>query len=535
MINRFFAFSFALLLGSSTAFGVTGQVSDSLKSPGEHSTGLAYDGKYIWVADRLTDSLYAIDPLTGSLRIMLPSPGYMPRGLCWDGEALWVVDQEEKRINRINVNTGITVKTIESPTTSVQGLAWDGQSLWISDDREDVICQISTDDGTVIHRFDAPSSNSTGLTWWNGYLWCADRRDDRIYLIDPTHFGEVVFGFPSPAPYPRGLTVVGDQLVSVDYQTDKVYRIIMDDGKWIRSYDSHIEDLTLAYEFRDYGPGDIPLLDIFIALPSGAPNQLLKTSPVFDPAPMEILHDRWNQPIAHFQAKALSATERTRITMKVTAELSAAQWFVYPHKVGSLTQIPQEIHDKYLADEEKYQITDEQIQDAARAAVGTETNPYWMMRNIHKAIREKLHYELSGGWNVAPRVWERGSGSCSEYTFLFIAMCRAVGIPARYVGSLVIRGDDASTDDVFHRWSQVYLPNYGWVHIDPQGGDKSKPADVAASIGNLSNRFLITTVGGGGSEYLGWGYNYDHRWTSRGPVKTFVEVFAEWSPVKTER
>jgi NADH-quinone oxidoreductase subunit E len=67
-----------------------------------------------------------------------------------------------------------------------------------------------------------------------------------------------------------------------------------------------------------------------------------------------------------------------------------------------------------------------------------------MVRRIARYIQARMTYELSGGWNVAPTVLERGTGSCSEYTFLMIAMCRAAGVPARYVGSIVVRGDDAS-------------------------------------------------------------------------------------------
>ena len=55
-----------------------------------------------------------------------------------------------------------------------------------------------------------------------------------------------------------------------------------------------------------------------------------------------------------------------------------------------------------------------------------------------------MYYERSGGWNTAPIVLERGNGSCSEYTFVFISMCRAAGVPARYVGSVVERGESAS-------------------------------------------------------------------------------------------
>ncbi len=71
---------------------------------------------------------------------------------------------------------------------------------------------------------------------------------------------------------------------------------------------------------------------------------------------------------------------------------------------------------------------------------------------------------------------------------------------------------------------------YGWVPIDPQGGDKSAPRDRAMNIGRLSNRFLITTCGGGDSEYLGWTYNYDQTYQTDPQVQVSVECFAEWEP-----
>jgi len=131
---------------------------------------------------------------------------------------------------------------------------------------------------------------------------------------------------------------------------------------------------------------------------------------------------------------------------------------------------------------------------------------------------------------VAPVVLQRGTGSCSEYSFSFIALCRAAGLPARYVGALVVRGDDASMDDTFHRWPEIYLPNYGWVAIDPQGGDKPSARDQAINIGDLPNRFLITTQGGGDSEYLGWYYNYNEKYSTEPQVQVYIETFAEWEP-----
>jgi hypothetical protein len=334
----------------------------------------------------------------------------------------------------------------------------------------------------------------------------------------------------APGKHARGLATDGHVLWNVDYQDDRIYQLVIEDGNSVKRSNIHTLDLLLTYEFRNHGPGRVPSLDVWIAIPDTMPNQKLLSALHFNPQPQETLRDRWQQSVASFHFSNVPLAQRQQVTMEATCELADTRWFIYPHKVGALKDIPQDIRKVYLADEDKYRLQDSTIQKAVKEAIGKETNPYWMMRKIHKYIRDHLHYELAGGWNVAPQVLTRGSGSCSEYTFLFISMCRAAGIPARYVGAVVVRGDEASSDEVFHRWSQVYLPGYGWVHVDPQGGDREKPSEIAASVGFVGRSYLITTTSGGASDYLGWNYNYDQKWTAQGPVKIVTKAVAEWSP-----
>ena len=520
--------AFAFISSSEAA---PGDIILGFPTPGRCPTGLAFDGKHLWLADRLSDTLCALEPSSGKTVKKLPAPGFIPLGLAWDGEHLWCLDGEEKRIHQLDLKSGVTLKSLEVTTSRPQGLAWDGKYLWLSDDRDDIVTQLSTEDGTTIISFPSPSGSPQGLAWDGKYLWCADRIRDRIYMIEVNN-GEVLLSIEAPGKYARGLAYVDGYLWNADYQADSLFKLVVDDGIQIKTSDSKMEELFFTHEFRNYGPGKVETLDAFFALPKNRPNQKIIGEIIFEPEPTDFVHDRWGQRFARFRLKNLPLAERIRATMTITAELSDARWFIFPHKVGSREDIPKEIREKYLVDEDKYRITDPIIQKAASEAVGGEENPYGVMRKVYKYVRDHMHYELAGGWNVAPAVLERGNGSCSEYSFVFIAICRAAGLPTRYVGSVALRGDDASTDDVFHRWCECYLPGYGWVPIDPSGGDRENPADVAEYFGHVANRYLITTEGGGASEYLGWGYNSNEFWTARGPVKIHVESVGEWSPVE---
>jgi transglutaminase-like putative cysteine protease/sugar lactone lactonase YvrE len=500
-------------------------------TPGQAPTGLAWDGEHLWLADRIDDTLTAIDPETGEAVRSLPAPGFVPLGLAWDGEAIWCLDAEQGLLHRLDPDSGLTVKTIPAPARSPSGLTWDGEYLWLSDDRADTISQISTEDGTTVATLDAPAGAPQGLAFDGRYLWCADRVADRIHMVDPEE-GWVVVSLEAPGAYARGLTWVNGTLWNADYQDDRLYAIDPDrDGEPIRSGEVKRERLRLTHEFRNYGPGEITALDVYFALPSDLPNQRLLSAPTFSVPYADTVEDRWGQQFAHYHVDAAPLAERIRHTMTVDVALTEARWFLYPERVGSLDEVPAEIAERYLVDEDKYRIDDPVIQNAVAEAVGDETNPYRVLRKIHRWVGEQLEYELVGGWNVAPAVLERGTGSCSEYTFVFIAMCRAAGLPARYVGAVLLRGDDASTDEVYHRWPEVYLPGYGWLPADAQAGDNKSPAAAADTIGYLPARALITTIGGGRSEILGWSYNTAEQWIARGPVTTHVEAVGEWSPL----
>ncbi|MEA3297745.1 MAG: transglutaminase domain-containing protein [candidate division Zixibacteria bacterium] len=520
-----------VLLISGCCLAVTGDTIRSIPSPSVCPQGLAYGDNHIWNVDRKTDMIYKINPINGTAVDSFQAPGYFPRGLAWDGGNLWCVDAEEQQIYSINPQTRIVERAIFCPLSRPTGLTWDGKYLWIAAGRNNELHQISAMDGTTIRSIPSPTSNSCGLTFDGKYLWVSDRYKDMIYMVSIDD-GTVIVTFDAPGPHSWGLAGDGDFLWNVDYQTDEIYQLLVHDDDLFSRSEEKTQFLEFTHQVRNFGPDTIKTLDVYLAIPKNLDNQELTAKLVFDPDPIEIITDRWDQEIAHFVFQDLGPTDFTAVSMKAHVKLYKTQYYIFPEKVGSLKDIPKPIREKYLVDNTKFSITDPVIQNGVKEAVGDENNPYWIARRIFKYIIDHVEYELSGGWNVAPTVLARGNGSCSEYSFVYIAMCRSAGLPARYVGSVAIRGDDASRDDVFHRWVEVYLPGYGWIPVDPSGGDRKRPADQARYFGHLNNCFLITTTGGGGSEYLEWSYNCNEKWTSKGKCKIAVENIGEWSPLE---
>ena len=506
-----------------------GDISNKIELPFNHPTGVAWDGNHLWIADRKTDKFYQIDPESGTTISSIESPGYFPSGLVWDGELLWSTDPANGKIYATDVETHLTTRTLDSPTPSPMGIAWDGKYLWIADNRLDNISRIDPVDGTTIVSFPSPAGDPRGITFGDNYLWCSDRIRDRIYMIHPGN-GHVVIILEAPGPFTWGLAWKEDHLISTDYQHDTAYEIVAKDDQIYKTSDPRRATVDFTTEAVIIGQGEVRSLDIYYSVPSERPNQKMLSGIKFSPEPIKYEKDQWGQKIAVFNFKDLDPSESIEVSMNVSLETSAIRYFIYPEDVGA--EIPSDIKKLYLTDDTKFEINHPYIQNVVEKVTEGETNIYWKARKLFQHLIENMEYKLAGGWNTAPTVLKRGNGSCSEYSFSYIALCRAAGVPARYVGSLVVRGDDASYDDVFHRWCEIYLPGYGWVPVDANAGDKKRPGDQAVAFGGISNRFLITTEGGGNSEYLGWGYNYDSKLISSGKCSIRLESTAEWEPLE---
>lgn len=523
------AFILTILL-TSFILAHPGKVIKAFPTPGKFATGLTFDGSHLWLADYKSDLLYRLDPKDGKVTGQLSSPGFWPMDLAWDGKYLWNVDAKQKKIFQIDPKDGQILKSLDAPSDNPEGLTWDGKTLWISDAKSNKIMKLDLSDGTALATYDAPGKTAVGLAFDGQYLWCSDRNLDELYMIDPAN-GEVVLIAKAPGKYARGLAFDGKYLWNVDYQVDSLYQIIRQDEQPYSLENTRKTRVTFTHEVKAHGAGQIKQLNVFVAIPENM-NQQKILSKEFSPANFKSEKDRWNQPIAAFNYQNLPAGQLAQTQMIVDAEISDIRYYIFPERCGTLKDVPADIARLYTANGSKYLLDDSFIKETAKKVVGEEKNPYWMARRIFDFVRNTLEYKLEGGWNVAPVVLQRGTGSCSEYTFSFIALARACGLPARYVGAIVVRGDDASLDDVFHRWPEIYLPNYGWIPIDPQGGDKPLPRDRAQNIGNLPNRFLITTQGGGDSEYLGWYYNHNEAYQLDPQVQINIEAFGEWEPVK---
>lgn len=128
--------------------------------------------------------------------------------------------------------------------------------------------------------------------------------------------------------------------------------------------------------------------------------------------------------------------------------------------------------------------------------------------SLAESICSAVEYE-SGATEVGSTAADAlriGRGVCQDHAHLFIACCRAQGVPARYVSGYFHSGDpaQAKTEAASHAWADVWLESEGWVSIDVTHRKFSSERHCRLAIGRdyLSAAPIRGVRTGGGKESL---------------------------------
>ncbi|HSH46837.1 MAG TPA: transglutaminase-like domain-containing protein, partial [Longimicrobiales bacterium] len=125
-----------------------------------------------------------------------------------------------------------------------------------------------------------------------------------------------------------------------------------------------------------------------------------------------------------------------------------------------------------LASTPLIQVDDRRIRERALRIADGASDPLEVARRLNEWVYGGLRKEITLSIPSAVQVLESGQGDCNEHTVLYVAMARALGLPARTaVGLVHLRGTF-----YYHAWPEVWLGEE-WVAVDPTLGQF--PADAA--------------------------------------------------------
>lgn len=165
-----------------------------------------------------------------------------------------------------------------------------------------------------------------------------------------------------------------------------------------------------------------------------------------------------------------------RILVNGVVETAAAPHAPLPNE-GRLSPLA------YLA-ETTLTKADESIASFARRHLGDTLPSERFLIDLSHAICETVQYE-KGSTAVdepATHSFARGKGVCQDQAHVFIACCRTLGVPARYVSGYLY--DERQPEVASHAWVDAWLGrDSGWVPVDVTHHERAGPSHCRLAVG----------------------------------------------------
>jgi transglutaminase-like putative cysteine protease len=120
-------------------------------------------------------------------------------------------------------------------------------------------------------------------------------------------------------------------------------------------------------------------------------------------------------------------------------------------------------------------------------------------------VREAVAYQpgITDVSHSAAEALELGFGVCQDQAQVYVACCRAAGIPARYVSGYLYTG--ATGEVASHAWADAWLgDDSGWLSLDVTHGETAGAAHCRLAVGRdyLDAAPVRGVRRGGGREQL---------------------------------
>jgi len=76
------------------------------------------------------------------------------------------------------------------------------------------------------------------------------------------------------------------------------------------------------------------------------------------------------------------------------------------------------------------------------------------------------------------------AGVCQDFAHILTTMLRYMGIPSRYVSGYICPNKDGMRGEgATHAWAEAYLPEYGWLGLDPTNNCIANEKHVRLAVG----------------------------------------------------
>lgn len=256
-------------------------------------------------------------------------------------------------------------------------------------------------------------------------------------------------------------------------------------------------DLTLKYDINV--PEKTSKVRLVVPLPSTLPDRQKIIQTKFSIEPTNILEKNKIR-----YAEFIFNNPPKQISWEINVKAEVYRYDLYTAQMKSGNSYFKEPNlSEYLRAEKYIEKDDPMIQEvAARIVASSELST---VKAIYDYVIDNMDYNTGYAkiFGAAAAIREK-KGVCKEYANLFVALCRAKGIPARVVHGYMVEWPSKPR----HDWAEVYLIECGWVPFEPTIIDKEKTKDRNVLFHHLNDTYLYTLYGNEEDSKYGYWFYY---------------------------
>ena len=149
---------------------------------------------------------------------------------------------------------------------------------------------------------------------------------------------------------------------------------------------------------------------------------------------------------------------------------------------GGTTTLPFEV---YLRETAYTQPDKPLVKFAQKYRAEIDKDPISGLHQLMLGVQEAVAYEkdTTTVHTTAAETLAAGRGVCQDHAHLFIAICRQLGVPARYVSGYLGRGEGPQQTTASHAWAEALVTDLGWVSFDCANGLSATDAYLRVAVG----------------------------------------------------
>lgn len=144
--------------------------------------------------------------------------------------------------------------------------------------------------------------------------------------------------------------------------------------------------------------------------------------------------------------------------------------------------------EKYLLATKSIESDSKEVKNVVEKLIRNKENKFEIINNLLDFTRN-IEFDDD---ELTMRIFEGGitqsavntirsmKGNCAECTNVFIALCRAIGIPAKFILG-------KTSKNLYHTWAEVYIQGVGWIPVETR---INIPIDINRGYFGITNKHI---------------------------------------------